>query len=209
MDIAAELKGKAGPFPLYVWLLLLTAAAAVYFVVARRKKGPGTGTPGTPCTMTDGSAGTWDSTGTVCQATTVSTVNAPGPDQGQPAQQAGGNITPPDVTPVASTPGNVGATVPPPPSPWPPAGGSVQPAHKQMVPHTEGLAAGEAHNLLVQAGFVPKAPAGQTATMKVSHTNPPAGTFQTPGIPVWIYTSGWVTSSNSKPPPKPKVTAKR
>jgi hypothetical protein len=78
MDIGAELKGKVGPFPLYVWLLIMTGLAAVVLVFTKKKKGatPATGTPGTPCTQTDGSAGTWDSTGTVCQATTVSTVNS-------------------------------------------------------------------------------------------------------------------------------------
>ena len=60
MDIGAELKGKVGPFPLYVWLLLMTAAgAAAYFLL--KKKTPATptsGTPGTACTQSDGSAGT-------------------------------------------------------------------------------------------------------------------------------------------------------
>src|ERR1700684_4471127 len=75
MDIGAELKGKVGPFPLYVWLLIMTGLGLVaYLVLGEKKKGARTGTPGT---QSDGSAGTWDSTGTVCQATTISTVNAP------------------------------------------------------------------------------------------------------------------------------------
>jgi endoglucanase len=79
MDIAAELKAKTGPFPLYVWLLGMTALAAGAWFLLKKKKNaqPTTGTPGAACTMADGSAGTWDSSGTVCQATTVSTVNAP------------------------------------------------------------------------------------------------------------------------------------
>jgi hypothetical protein len=79
MDVGAELKGKVGPFPLYVWLLIMTGGAlAAYMFLKKKNSGQQmTGTPGTPCTQSDGSAGTWDSTGTVCQATTVSTVNAP------------------------------------------------------------------------------------------------------------------------------------
>jgi len=79
VDVGAELKGKVGPFPLYVWLLIMTGLAAVVFVLKKKKSSTAatTGTPGTPCTQTDGSAGTWDSTGTVCQATTVSTANQP------------------------------------------------------------------------------------------------------------------------------------
>lgn len=79
MDLGAELKGKVGPFPLYVWLLIMTGvgiAAWLLFGKSKKSASPGTGTPGTACTMTDGSAGTWDSTGTVCQASTVSTVNS-------------------------------------------------------------------------------------------------------------------------------------
>jgi hypothetical protein len=97
MDIGAELKDKVGPFPLYVWLLILTGAALIIYMFTKKKKGPGTGTPGTACTMSDGSAGTWDSTGTVCQASTVSTVNVP----------------PAAATAAASTDSGVAATVPP------------------------------------------------------------------------------------------------
>lgn len=112
MDIGAELKAKFGPLPLYVWLLIMTGIALVAFLLLK-KKGPGTGTPGTPCTMADGSAGTWDSTGTVCQATTVSTVNVPSAaDAGSPTA----TMTPAG-TAAASTPAAVGATVPPAPNP--------------------------------------------------------------------------------------------
>lgn len=112
MDIGAELKAKLGPFPLYVWLLALTGLAVVVYVL-RKKKGGQTGTPGTPCTMADGSSGTWDSSGTVCQATTVSTVNVPttvGTDWMASAATA---TTTPAGTAAASTPAAVGATVPP------------------------------------------------------------------------------------------------
>lgn len=78
MNLGEELKGKVGPFPLYVWLLIMTGVGIVAWLLfgKSKKSSPGTGTPGTACTMSDGSAGTWDSTGTVCQASTVSTVNA-------------------------------------------------------------------------------------------------------------------------------------
>ncbi len=96
MDIGAELKGKAGPLPLYAWLLIMTGVGVGAYLLLKKKKGPGTGTPGTACTQSDGSAGTWDSTGTVCQASTVSTVNAPAA-----------------ATAAMSTPDATAATVPP------------------------------------------------------------------------------------------------
>src|SRR5271169_552332 len=80
MDIGAELKGKVGPLPLYAWLLIMTGLGLGAYLLLKKKNAnasPGTGTPGTACTQSDGSAGTWDSTGTVCQASTVSTVNQP------------------------------------------------------------------------------------------------------------------------------------
>ena len=113
-DIGTTLKEKVGPFPLYVWLLIMTGIAVVAYVLLK-KKSPGTGTPGTPCTMSDGSAGTWDSTGTVCQATTVSTVNVP------PATDTGATATAP-ASPVAPAPApsvNPGGPMVPPPAPNP------------------------------------------------------------------------------------------
>jgi hypothetical protein len=129
MDIAAELKAKTGPFPLYVWLLGMTAlAAGAYFLLKKKKASqPTTGTPGAACTMADGSAGTWDSSGTVCQATTVSTVNAPesggqrswrtsagSNSAGSASSLGGGTITStPVTTAAASTPAAAAATTPP------------------------------------------------------------------------------------------------
>jgi Fibronectin type III domain len=129
MDIAAELKAKTGPFPLYVWLLGMTAlAAGAYFLLKKKKASqPTTGTPGAACTMADGSAGTWDSSGTVCQATTVSTVNAPSSggqrswrtsagsnSAGSASSLGGGTITStPVTTAAASTPAAAAATTPP------------------------------------------------------------------------------------------------
>jgi Fibronectin type III domain len=112
MDIGAELKGKVGPFPLYVWLLGMTGLAVVAYMLVKKKKQPTTGTPGTPCTQPDGSAGVWDSSGTVCQATTVSTVNVPG--AGVPGDQGAWSMTTtPAGTAAASTPAAVAATTPP------------------------------------------------------------------------------------------------
>jgi hypothetical protein len=106
VDIGAELKGKVGPFPLYVWLLIMTGAGvAAYLLLKKKKASPGTGTPGTACTQSDGSAGTWDSTGTVCQASTVSTVNS--------MSGGGGNVTSGAGTAAASVPGAAGSLVPP------------------------------------------------------------------------------------------------
>ena len=106
-DIGTTLKEKIGPLPLYVWLLIMTGIALAAYFLLKKKAGPTTGTPGTPCTQTDGSAGIWDSTGTVCQAVTVSTVN-------QDLTQQTGATAPPPGTPV-----------PPPPAPTP--GGGRQP----------------------------------------------------------------------------------
>jgi hypothetical protein len=129
MDIAAELKAKTGPFPLYVWLLGMTAlAAGAYFLLKKKKASqPTSGTPGAACTMADGSAGTWDSSGTVCQATTVSTVNAPASggqrswrtsagsnSAGSASSLGGGTVTStPVTTAAASTPAAAAATTPP------------------------------------------------------------------------------------------------
>lgn len=114
MDIGAELKAKLGPFPLYVWLLALTGLALIVWMLKKKKGSTGqTGTPGTPCTMADGSAGTWDSTGTVCQATTVSTVNAFSGGVGGTDSGLATATSTPAGTAAASTPAAVGATVPP------------------------------------------------------------------------------------------------
>jgi hypothetical protein len=123
MDIGAELKAKAGPFPLYVWLLGMTAVAAGAWFLLKKKKNaqPTTGTPGAACTMADGSAGTWDSSGTVCQATTVSTVNAPA-NGGQRSWRSSAGATSgslatattsPAATAAASTPAAAASTTPP------------------------------------------------------------------------------------------------
>jgi hypothetical protein len=77
VNISEELGKKLGPLPLYVWLLIMSGVGLIFYLFTKGKStAPTTGTAGTPCTMADGSAGTWDSTGTVCQATTVSTVSA-------------------------------------------------------------------------------------------------------------------------------------
>jgi hypothetical protein len=128
MDVGAELKGKAGPFPLYVWLLIMTGLGLVaYLVLGKKKKGATTGTPGTPCTQSDGSAGTWDSTGTVCQATTVSTAAAStGSITGQGSSRnwrsSGGTAT---SSPVAPPP--TSTTNPPPVTTTPPVSNPVTP----------------------------------------------------------------------------------
>jgi hypothetical protein len=116
MDVGAELKGKVGPFPLYVWLLIMTGGAlAAYMLLKKKNAGQQkTGTPGTPCTQQDGSAGTWDSTGTVCQATTVSTVNAP-TDQGRSWRSQSTTATATTGTATTGTDtGTVASTTPPP-----------------------------------------------------------------------------------------------
>jgi hypothetical protein len=119
VDIGAELKAKVGPLPLYVWLLIMSVIGGAAYLYFKKKKGSAgqTGTPGTPCTMTDGSAGTWDSTGTVCQATTVSTVNSmtgTGGGRGWRAQSTTATATTtPVTTAAASTPDATAATVPP------------------------------------------------------------------------------------------------
>jgi hypothetical protein len=118
-DLGAELKEKVGPLPLYAWLLIMTAAgAAAYFLLKKKSAAsPGTGTPGTACTMSDGSAGTWDSTGTVCQASTVSTVNSmagTGGGRGWRGQSSTATATTtPAGTAASSDPGSVAGTVPP------------------------------------------------------------------------------------------------
>src|SRR5271155_3619645 len=125
MDIVGTLKEKTGPFPLYVWLLAMTAVGGVLLLLKKKKgKGAATGTPGSPCTQSDGSAGTWDSTGTVCQATTVSTVNTPtatGTTSGNSsgmrnwrAQSGGPTVTSGAGTTAATTTTSTTATVPPP-----------------------------------------------------------------------------------------------
>ena len=115
MDIGAELKGKLGPFPLYVWLLLMTGVALVAYLLVKKKSGK-TGTPGTPCTLADGSAGTWDSSGSVCQASTVSTVNVPsmaGERNWRSQSTTATATTTPVTTAGASTPDTTGSTTPP------------------------------------------------------------------------------------------------
>jgi hypothetical protein len=121
MDVGAELEGKVGPFPLYVWLLIATAAAGAYYLFTKKKSGtPTTGTPGTACTQSDGSAGTWDSTGTVCQASTVSTVNSGtnnmaqgGAWQSRVQSTTATATTTPASTATASTPAATASTTPP------------------------------------------------------------------------------------------------
>jgi cytoskeletal protein RodZ len=121
MDIGAELKAKMGPFPLYVWLLAMTAVGVVFFLLKKKKSGSATtGTPGTACTQSDGSAGTWDSTGTVCQASTVSTVNADNSttssagDRNWRAQSSTATATTTAATTAAaSTPAAAASTTPP------------------------------------------------------------------------------------------------
>jgi hypothetical protein len=194
--VMASLKERVGPFPLYVWLLAMTGIGVVLLMLKKKKSGtPTTGTPGTPCTQSGGSAGTWDSTGTVCQATTVSTVNAPattstgGSGMRNWRSQSGGptvSSTPPTTTSTAGTvppPATTTTTAPPPT----PAGTTV------TVPNMAGMAAGAAHNQIVALGLVPKAPAGQTANMKVSYTNPGFGAKVAPGSSVLIETSGYVS----------------
>lgn len=176
MDIGAELKAKLGPLPLYVWLLILTGLAVVVYLV-KKKKSPGTGTPGTACTMSDGSAGTWDSTGTVCQASTVSTVNVPAAssvmaDAGTPTatMTAAG-------TAAASTPAAVGATVPP-------AGNPI----------TTGTGTGNPNsgNWSFPAPSVKVAGAGKTSTqLKISWTPVKGPGGQVPaGYTVAVYRGG-------------------
>lgn len=112
MDIGAELKAKVGPLPLYGWLLIMTGVGVVAYLVLGKKKAasPGTGTPGTACTQSDGSAGTWDSTGTVCQASTVSTVNSmSGTGGGRDWRSQSGTAT----AGSGAAGGSAGSTVPP------------------------------------------------------------------------------------------------
>jgi Fibronectin type III domain len=113
MDIGAELKAKAGPFPLYVWLLAMTALAAVAYFLLKKKKAatPATGTPGAACTMADGSAGTWDSSGTVCQATTTSTVNAPSTGGQRTWRTAAGSNSAGSASALAGMAGDTSSTV--------------------------------------------------------------------------------------------------
>lgn len=118
MDIGAELKGRVGPFPLYVWLLIMTGLGVVaYLILGKKKSGsPGTGTPGTACTQSDGSAGTWDSTGTVCQASTVSTVNSmsgTGGGRGWRGASTTATATTTDTGTGAASGSGAGSTVPP------------------------------------------------------------------------------------------------
>jgi hypothetical protein len=125
MDIAAALKEKLGPLPVYVWLLIMTGIGVAAYLLLKKKTTAAatTGTPGTPCTMSDGSAGTWDSTGTVCQATTVSTVNAPTQSYSMAGSGTARNwrsasstataTTTPAGTAAASTPATTAATTPP------------------------------------------------------------------------------------------------
>lgn len=65
--------------------------------------------------------------------------------------------------------------------PGPTVGGTVQ------VPFTVGLQAGMAHDHIVAAGLVPKAPKGQKATWVVTSTNPGGGTQAQQGSAVTIY----------------------
>jgi hypothetical protein len=199
--VLAALKDRMGPFPLYVWLLIMTAIGAVFYLM-KKKKGAAatTGTPGTPCTQSDGSAGTWDSTGTVCQASTVSTVNAPastgpaGVNGSLRNWRAGsGTATSGSGTGTTSATGT-GSTVPP---AQPPVTTVPPPASTGTtlvtVPNLAGQSAGAAHNALVALGLVPTAPAGQKDNMKVSYTNPGFGARVAPGSKVLIETSGYVT----------------
>ena len=58
-----------------------------------------------------------------------------------------------------------------------------------VVPKCVGLPAGEAHNLIVAAGLVPKAVASQRPDMIVTSTRPAAGTKVKANSNVWIYAS--------------------
>lgn len=71
---------------------------------------------------------------------------------------------------------------------------AAAPAGSGMVtiPNEAGKSAGQAHNALVAAGLVPVAPPAQRANMKVSHTNPAAGSTVPRGTRVTIATSGYV-----------------
>jgi len=80
-----------------------------------------------------------------------------------------------------------------PPSSGTPTGTTTTPTDV-AVPVCVGLSAGQAHNAIVAAGLVPEAPAGQTANMKVSYTNPSGGTQVPKGSKVTIETSGYVTN---------------
>jgi hypothetical protein len=68
-------------------------------------------------------------------------------------------------------------------------------AGADTVPDVIGQAAGAAHNAIAAAGLKPTAPKGQTANMKVSSTNPKAGTQVAAGSSVTIETSGYVTTA--------------
>lgn len=169
MDIGAELKGKVGPFPLYVWLLAMTALGVGAYVLLKKKNGgQTTGTPGTPCTQSDGSAGTWDSTGTVCQATTVSTVNQPsmagtGGGRGWRSQSTTATGTSGAGTAVASTPDQTGSTVPPDQTPIFPTGNPNSGNWSFPAPGNLKVTGQGKNSTQIKISWSPvKGPAGQT-----------------------------------------------
>lgn len=105
-------------------------------------------------------------------------------------QQADVNLAIQALGPPPQLPGPVGT--PPPGVVPPPGGGGTGTA---VVPNVVGKNAGEAHNALVSAGFVPIADPGQKATWKVTSTTPAGGTTQPKGTRVLI-----TASAVTKPP---------
>ena len=204
MDIGAELKGKVGPFPLYVWLLGMSALGLGFYLFTKKKNAaPTTGTPGTPCTQSDGSAGTWDSTGTVCQASTVSTVNAPtNQGRGWRSQSSTATATTgPAATAAASTPPATAATTPPAQTPITPtttgAAGALSNLQAYNVTRTgatvkwnpdQNNRGGYSYSVMVAKNW-PKGPAvrsGVTAGTSVTITGLKPGTtynFGVQGLP--------------------------
>lgn len=71
-------------------------------------------------------------------------------------------------------------------------GGGDEDTDKITIPQLAGMSAGEAHNVLVSIGLRPTAPAAQKPNMKVSGTNPKAGSQVKKGTKVTIQTKGYV-----------------
>ena len=194
MDLEAELKGKVGPLPLYVWLLLMTGLGLAAWLIMRKKNSSGTptsGTPGTPCTLSDGSSGTWDSTGTVCQASTVSTVNASmngtGGGRGWRGQSGTATATTTAAgSAAASTPATTTATVPPSPAP---------------IATTTGTGNPNSGNWSFPAPSVKVTGAGKNSTqIKISWTAVKGPGGQVPGsYEVQIFRGGQQIRENSVP----------
>lgn len=191
MDIGAELKGKMGPLPLYVWLLIMTGIGLAAWLVLRKKGSPGSGTPGTPCTMSDGSSGTWDSTGTVCQASTVSTVNAPMNGSGGGRGWRGQSGT---ATATTTAAGSAAASTPP-------ATTAVVPPSSNVITAPTGTGNPNSGNWAFPAPAVKVTGAGKNSTqLKITWTpvRGPAG--QVPGsYEVRIFRGGQQIRENSVP----------